>query len=59
MKKLARKERPTRDPKEIERLRLVFLFHDLLGNLNADVKNDFIKGSNGAIVSFLISFHLQ
>lgn len=51
MKKLARKERPTRDPKEIERLRLVFLFHDLLGNLNADVKNDFIKGTNGAIVS--------
>ncbi|XP_053205343.1 caprin-1-like [Panonychus citri] len=49
MKKLARKERPTRDPKEIERLRLVFLFHDLLGNLNADVKNDFIKGTNGAI----------
>lgn len=48
MKKLARKERPTRDPKEIERLRLVFQFQDLLGSLNADVKNDFLNGTNGA-----------
>lgn len=56
LKKKARKERPFRDSKEIERLGSVILYQDLLNGMGGEVaRNDFLKGTNGAIVSIMIA----
>lgn len=50
-KRLAKKEQLDRQIHEIERIKTILIFQDVLANFDGDAKADFLSGSNGAMVS--------
>lgn len=51
MKKAAKKEQLERQQQEIERIKSVILYQDILNNMGGDeVRNDFVHGTNRAQV---------